>query len=174
MQHTGDNEKALFELCKYPKKIGGKLFVDIYSSSLKHYNPWVYIIRPFFSLTGASDTRKLQIVEKFVNLVFPLQLWLLRKLHNKKGVLKILRYIVNRSPNSVYGINLYLDKKINLQLARDWSIMDTFDGWVPKHDHPVSRNVWVNMLNNVASKADFSIVSIDESGQGHTASLERN
>ena len=173
LQHTGDSEKALLELSKYPKKIGGKLLVDIYSSGLKYYNPWVYIIRPFFSLIRASDKRKLQIVEKFVNLIFPLQLWLLRKLHNQKGILKIVRYIINRSPNSVYGINLYLDGKINLQLARDWSIMDTFDGWAPKHDHPVSRNEWINMLNTAAVKEDFSIVSIDESGQGHTASLDR-
>ena len=174
LQHTGDNDKALLELCKYPKKIGGKLLVDIYSSGLKHYNPWVYIIRPFFSLIKTSDKRKLQIVEKFVNIVFPLQLWLLKKLHNKKGILKIVRYIVNRSPNSVYGINLYIDGKINLQLARDWSIMDTFDGWAPKHDHPVSRSVWINMINSVATKEDFSTVSIDQSGQGHTASLDRN
>ena len=85
-----------------------------------------------------------------------------------------MRYIVNRSPNSVYGINLYLDGKISLQLARDWSIMDTFDGWAPKHDYPVSRSVWINMINSVATKEDFSTVSIDQSGQGHTASLHRN
>ena len=44
IQHTGDNKKALESLAKYSKKDGGRLFVDIYSSSLRHYNPWVYMI----------------------------------------------------------------------------------------------------------------------------------
>jgi len=173
IQHTGNNKKALTELCKYPKK-GGGLLVDIYSSSLKHFNPWVYIIRPFFSLIKASDEKRLDIVRGFVNAVFPLQLWALKLLHNKKGGLKFIRYMVNRSPNSVYGINLYLDGKINIEVAQDWCVLDTYDGWAPKHDHPVSKNQWENMLNNTATKEDFSIANISESGQGHTAILERN
>mgnify|MGYP000421515966 FL=1 len=173
IQHTGHNEKALLELCNYPKK-GGKLVVDIYSNGLRHFNPWVYMIRPFFSLIKTSDDKRLDIVSKFVNMVFPFQVWALRLLHNKKGILKFIRYFINRSPNSVYGINLFLDGKINLQLAKDWSVMDTFDGWAPKHDHPISKQSWIRMLNKVISKKDFSIIIINQSGQGHTASLERD
>ncbi len=173
IQHTGNNKKALAELCKYPKK-GGKLLVDIYSSGLRHFNPWVYLIRPFFSLVKTSDKQRLAIVSKFVNMIFPVQLWILKWLHNKKGVLKFIRYIVNRSPNSVYGINLYLDGSINMEIAKDWCILDTYDGWAPKHDHPVSKKQWENMLNNIATKEDFSIANISGSGQGHTAILERN
>jgi ubiquinone/menaquinone biosynthesis C-methylase UbiE len=173
IQHTGNNEKALLELCKYPKK-GGKLFVDIYSNGLKYFNPWVYIIRPFFSLIKTSNEQRLAIVSKFVNIVFPSQVKILKLLHKKKGILKLCRYMVNRSPNSVYGINLYLDNKINLQLAKDWSVMDTFDGWAPKHDHPISTRKWINMITYVTKKEDFTINSIDKSGQGHTASLARN
>ena len=173
IQHTGDNEKALLELCRYPKK-GGKLFIDIYSNGLRHFNPWVYMIRPFFSLIKTSDEKRLEIVSKFVDFVFPFQIFVLRFLHNKKGFLKIFRYMVNRSPNSVYGINLFLDGKINCELAKEWSVMDTFDGWAPKHDHPISKRAWLNMINNAAKNKGFYIINIDQSGQGHTASLTRN
>lgn len=173
IQHTGDNEKALFELSKYPRK-GGKLIVDIYSNGLKYFNPWVYLIRPFFSLIKTSDENRLVIVSKFVDIVFPYQLWIMRFLRNKKGFFKIFRYILNRSPNSVYGINLFLDGKISLNLAKDWSVMDTFDGWAPKHDHPVSKSTWLKMVTKVAINENFSIVSLSQSGQGHTALLEKN
>lgn len=173
IQHTGNNEKALLELAKYPKQ-KGRLFVDIYSNGLRYFNPWVYLIRPFFSLIKSSDDRRLKIVSSFVDLVFPIQLWILKRLHNKKGFFKFIHYIVNRSPNSVYGINLYLDDKISLALAKDWSVMDTFDGWAPKHDHPVSKKKWHKMITKLSSSNDFSIIKIGQSGQGHIASLERN
>jgi len=172
IQHTGDNKKALVELCKYPNK-GGKLLIDIYSNGLRHFNPWVYIIRPFFSLIRVSDEKRLAIVSRFVNVIFPFQLWALKLLHNKNR-LRFVRYIVNRSPNSVYGINLYLDGKISLEVARDWCILDTYDGWAPKHDHPVSKNKWKNLLQSISTKEGFSIHGITESGQGHAAFLEKD
>ena len=52
--------------------------------------------------------------------------------------------------------------------------MDTFDGWAPKHDHPISKRAWLNMINNAAKNKGFYIINIDQSGQGHTASLTRN
>ncbi len=171
IQHTGDNKKAIVELCKYPKK-GGKLLLDIYSNGLRHFNPWIYIIRPFFSLIRVSDEKRLGIVNGFVSLLFPFQLWILKFLHNKSW-LKFIRYIVNRSPNSVYGINLYLDGKINLKVARDWCILDTYDGWAPKHDHPVSKNKWKNLLKSISIDEGYSIRGIAESGQGHAAILEK-
>ena len=173
IQHTGDNEKALLELCKYPKK-DGKLLVDIYSNGIRHFNPWVYLIRPFFSLIKTSDEKRLAIVSNFVSWAFPLQVWILKRLYNRKGFLKFLKYIVNRSPNSVYGINLYLEGKITLKLAQDWSVMDTFDGWAPKHDQPCSKKRWLKLINHIGTKKNFSIASISQSGQGHVASLVKN
>jgi SAM-dependent methyltransferase len=170
IQHTGNNEMALSELCKFPKK-DGKLLVDIYSNGIRYFNPWVYLIRPFFSLIKTSDKKRLAIVSKFVNIVFPIQVSILRLLHNKGGVFRFCHYVVNRSPNSVYGINLYLDGKISLALAKDWSIMDTFDGWAPKHDHPVSKNKWLKMLDKIVLEKNFLIDTIGRSGQGHIASL---
>jgi hypothetical protein len=104
--------------------------------------------------------------------VFPTQLKILRVLHKKKGLLKVLRWIVNRSPNSVYGINLFLYGKIDIDCAFKWSVMDTFDAWAPKHDHPVSKNRWRQLVSELKNQG-FRVDGIDESGQGHTAALSR-
>jgi len=171
IQHTGNNKKAIAKLSKYPKK-SGRLFLDIYSNSLRHFNPLIYMIRPFFSLLKISEHRRLETVESFVQKVFPFQLKILSILHGRGGVYKWLRYIVNRSPNSVYGINLYLDRKINVDLAFQWSVMDTFDAWAPKHDHPVSRKKWIKIITEVANDG-YRVDDIDVSGQGQTAVLTK-
>jgi len=171
IQHTGNNIKAIAELSKYPKK-SGNLFLDIYSNSIRHFNPLIYLIRPFFSLLKIGENRRLEIVDNFVKKVFPLQLKILRALHGRHGIYKWLRYIVNRSPNSVYGINLYLDNKINVDLAYQWSVMDTFDAWAPKHDHPVSRKKWIKMITEMANE-NFRVDDIGVSGQGQTAVLTK-
>ena len=105
IQHTGDNKKCLDVLASYVND-SGSLLVDIYSNSLKDYNPWIYLIRPFFSRIR-SDERRMEIVSKFVDFVFPLQVKILTFLQNRSGIFKYLRYFFNRSPNSVYGINLF-------------------------------------------------------------------
>lgn len=171
IQHTGDNSRALLELSKYPA-LNGRLFIDIYSNGIKHFNPLIYMIRPFFSLLKISDERRLGIVEKFVKTVFPFQLKILTFLHDRVGLYKYLKYIINRSPNSVYGINLYLDGKVNLDIAYQWCVMDTFDAWAPKHDHPVSKKRWGKLVAKLENYG-FKVDDIDISGQGHTASLTR-
>ena len=110
----------------------------------------------------------INFVESFVNFVFPLQYKCLKFLHNKNGVYKILRYFINRSPNSVYGINLYLDSKISLENARNWSICDTYDAWSPKHDHPVSFRKWTNLI---LSLKNFKVEVNKSCGQGWCARL---
>ena len=166
IQHTGDNLRCMNQLSKYVKP-GGSLLIDIYSNSLKHFNPWIYLIRPFFSLLQNED-RKLNLVESFVNFVFPVQCKILKFLHNKNGILKWLRFLINRSPNSVYGINLFLDSKISLEDARNWSICDTYDAWSPKHDHPVSFKKWTLLLNKLKR---FNIKINKSCGQGWCALL---
>lgn len=171
IQHTGDNEKCLDILAQYTHE-KGHLLVDIYSNSLKDFNPWIYLIRPFFSQIK-SDEKRMEIVTKFVNFIFPIQLRLLSSLHNRSGIFKYLRFFVNRSPNSVYGINLFLDGKISIEHAKDWSICDTNDAWTPKHDDPVSFNNWKQLINNLAIKYSFSINCIKKCGQGNCASLRK-
>jgi len=171
IQHTGDNQKAIFELSKCANK-NGRLLIDIYSTSLKHFNPLIYLVRPFFSLLKVDDQRRLEVVESFVSKVFPIQLKILSKLHRKKGILKILRWIINRSPNSVYGINLFLYGKIDLDCAYKWSLMDTYDAWAPRHDHPVSKKKWEQLVYELENQG-YRVDDIDNSGQGHTAVLSR-
>lgn len=171
IQHTGNNKRAIWNLSKFPT-LNGRLFLDIYSNGLKHFNPLIYLIRPFFSIINVSEHRRLEIVENFVGLFFPLQLKILRLMHARGGIIKILRYIINRSPNSVYGINLYLDNKINLDTAYQWCVMDTFDAWAPKHDHPVSKKKWAKFMAELVDNG-YRVDDIGLSGQGHTAALTR-
>lgn len=171
IQHTGRNEECLNTLCEYLNKTG-ILLVDIYSNSIKHYNPWVYLIRPFFSRIKNYESQ-MAFVEKFVNFVFPIQFKILSILHQKKGLLKYLRYIVNRSPNSVYGINLFLNNKISIEHAKQWSIMDTFDGWMPNHDDPVSQKEWNKLLKNISITYQLNINLNEICGQGYCAQLSR-
>ncbi len=170
IQHTGDNEKCIAELSKFPKVKGGMLFMDIYSNSLKHYNPWIYFIMFIYRITNTPHMNRWNHVKSFVKKVYPLQIKILTYLHNRKGIKKYLKYIINRSPNSVYGINLYLDGKIDLKTAYDWSYMETFDAWAPSYDHPVSLSQWERLLSALNDK--YKILHIGESGQGNIASLE--
>ena len=171
IQHTGNNERCLDTLACYVKP-DGLLLVDIYSNSLRHYNPWVYFIRPFFSKFSTLEKR-MEFVERFVNRIFPYQLKILGFLHNRSGIFKYLKYIVNRSPNSVYGINLFLEGKISIENAKDWSICDTYDAWTPNHDHPVSRRRWKKLLSKLAESQSMRVKLEKECGQGNCAVLEK-
>ena len=173
IQHTGNNKKCLNTLSKYVSRDSGKLLIDIYSNSLKDYNPWIYMIRPIFSKLINNNVRQMQLVEKFINFVFPVQLKILTFLKGRSGVWKYLRYIVNRSPNSVYGINLFLDGKISIEDAKSWSICDTNDAWTPQHDDPVSFRTWKKMLNTLSALHSFEIKVVKKCGQGNCALLEK-
>ena len=172
IQHTGNNELALDTLSSFVSE-EGHLLIDIYSNSLKHYNPWVYLIRPIFSKLITNNEKRMEIVEKFVNFVFSFQVKLLTYLRNKKGILRYLRYFVNRSPNSVYGINLYLEGKVSLEHAKDWSICDTNDAWTPQHDDPVSFAQWKKLISGIKNKYNFSTEVIKDCGQGSCAVLKK-
>jgi len=171
IQHTGRNEACLNKLASFLNP-SGLLLVDIYSNSLKHYNPWVYLIRPFFSRVKNYQSQ-MNVVEKFVNFIFPAQLKILSFLHKKQGIFKYLRYFVNRSPNSVYGINLFLDGKISLEHAKQWSVMDTYDGWMPHHDDPVSKKQWASLLAKLSINQSLSVDLNKICGQGHCAQLSK-
>jgi len=172
IQHTGDNERCLDILAGYVSA-SGSLLVDIYSNSLKDYNPWIYLIRPFFSRIR-DDERKMKIVTKFVDFIFPFQLKILTFLHGRSGIFKYLRYFFNRSPNSVYGINLFLEDKISISVAKDWSICDTNDAWTPRHDDPVSFKKWIKLINTLSIKYNLRIHCIKKCGQGNCATLHKS
>ena len=171
IQHTGRNEDCLNTLCEYLNS-NGILLIDIYSNSIRHYNPWVYMIRPFFSRIKNYESQ-MNFVQKFVDLVFPLQLKILTLLHNKTNFLKYLRYFINRSPNSVYGINLFLDGKISIEHAKEWSVMDTFDGWMPNHDDPVSKKEWRRLVNKISEIYNLRLDLNKVCGQGYCSQLSK-
>lgn len=171
IQHTGRNEDCLNTLCEYLNS-NGILLIDIYSNSIRHYNPWVYMIRPFFSRIKNYESQ-MNFVQKFVDLVFPLQLKILTLLHNKTHFLKYLRYFINRSPNSVYGINLFLDGKISIEHAKEWSVMDTFDGWMPNHDDPVSKKEWTRLVNKISEIYNLRLDLNKVCGQGYCSQLSK-
>ncbi len=171
IQHTGDNIGCMRAISEY-LGTDSKLLIDIYSNSLKHFNPWIYIIRPFFSLIKDNNL-KLKIVERFINIFFPIQLYILSLIQGKKGIFNFIRYFFYRSPNSVYGINLYLQGKISIEHAKEWSICDTFDAWMPHHDHPVSMKKWRMLLKEISQSFDLSIIFTKQCGQGNCALLEK-
>jgi len=171
IQHTGNNKKAIQTLAKFPKQ-NGKLLLDIYSAGLKHFNLIIYIIRGFLYLTNKrNDKENLIMVENFVNWILPYQLKILKFLHRKSGIKKYLRYIVNRSPNSVYGVNLYLDGKITKEIAFDWSVMDTYDSWFPDFDHPVSEKRWKKYMITIADEYGYIIDDISLKNHGRCSVL---
>jgi len=173
IQHTGNNKKAIRSLAKYPKK-SGKLLLDIYSIGLKHFNPIIYIIRGLLYLTNnRNDIENLEMVKNFVNWILPYQFRILKVLHKKNGLKKYLRYIVNRSPNSVYGVNLYLDGKISKDIAYDWSVMDTYDSWFPSYDHPVSKVKWKRYMVEIAANYHYDIDAIFLADHGRCSILTK-
>ena len=172
IQHTGNNKKALMCLSEMPA-LQRHLYVDIYARSFRHYNPMIYLIRAIFNAKQYHYNQIMPLVERFVSRVFPYQLKMLTFLHGKTGILKLSRCVVNRSPNSVYGINLFLDGKItSRELAYQWCLMDTVDAWAPKHDHPVSRKQWRNLLRGM-SIMGVDVVMASTSGHGYTAVLKK-
>ena len=83
IQHTGNNKLALETLSSYVKD-GGLMLVDIYSNNIKHYNPWIYLIRPIFSKLVRTNEKRMKFVERFINFIFPIQVKLLTYLNNKR------------------------------------------------------------------------------------------
>lgn len=173
IQHTGNNEKCLQTLAEYVSP-SGLLLVDIYSNSIKDLNPFTYMMRPIFSRLITDHSKRMNAIEKFVNFIFPIQLKILSFVKDRSGIWKFIRLIVNRSPNSVYGINLYLAEKISLESAKNWSICDTNDAWTPQHDKPVSFLKWNNILNSLSAKAALKILVVKKCGQGNCALLQKN
>ena len=143
IQHTGNNLKAIEALSDLPKKNNGVLLLDIYSNSLRHYNPWIYFIRIIFKIFNTTDQKKFNYVKSIVNILFPfyLKIFTLIKPYDNILLIKYFKYFINRAPISVYGINLFLNKEISLEVAKEWSLLDTYDAWTPKFDKPVSSGL---------------------------------
>ncbi len=171
IQHTGNNERAMQSLWKHVKP-GGLLLADCYQLSFRHTLPIKYLLRPFLKLLPPRMT--LRFAEGVCRVLVPIQKKILKHLTGNVNVVKkILRLIINRSPNSVYPINLYLNGKIKEDIVMQWSVLDTFDQWGPAFDQPLTSNSWKKLVQGLANNSGGTVVSVGGSGQGNVAVIQR-
>jgi hypothetical protein len=51
--------------------------------------------------------------------------------------------------------------------------MDTYDGWMPNHDDPVSKKQWASLLTELSINQSLIIDLNKICGQGHCAQLSK-
>lgn len=119
LQHTPDPERAFRSLVQYVRP-GGSLAIDIYTKSIGHWLQWKYLLRPI-------TTRMNQLhLYSLISNVAPVLVPVAASLHRLLG-----RFGRRLLPIVQYS-HLGLPPELNVQ----WAILDTFDMYAPKHDHP--------------------------------------
>jgi 2-polyprenyl-3-methyl-5-hydroxy-6-metoxy-1,4-benzoquinol methylase len=172
IQHTGDNVRAIECLWNHVKP-GGLLLIDCYQLSFRHTLPIKYLLRPIMKRLPPLTT--LKCASLLCRLLVPIQKKLLRKLGSNGTTSKrYLRYLVNRSPNSVYPINLWVMDKIGEEVVLAWSILDTFDQWSPVYDQPVTFRKWEQGIRRFTEMNGGTVVGIASAGHGNVAILRRS
>jgi 2-polyprenyl-3-methyl-5-hydroxy-6-metoxy-1,4-benzoquinol methylase len=166
LQHTGDPRSALRALWERVA-VGGLLLVDQYQLDVRHFLPFKYALRPF--LRRMPRKRLLRVVEKTCDALIPLERWLLRR-SSVNGWRRWIRYAVGRLPNATYPINLELNGVIGPEVARRWSVLETFDQYAPRYDRPCTANEWRKEL---AALSHADLVKVDSAGQGNVAVVRR-
>jgi 2-polyprenyl-3-methyl-5-hydroxy-6-metoxy-1,4-benzoquinol methylase len=167
LQHTGEPDRALEALWKHVRP-EGLLLVDRYQLSLRNVQPFKYLFRPF--LKKVSPHRILEGCDRLCRVLVPMQRAALQRLQGD-GPARYLRYVINRSPNSVYPLNLELQGKIDSDVARRWSVLDTFDQYAPKYDFPCTSRQWRRELSSLSGGEVISWGSV--SGQGNVGVVRR-
>lgn len=166
LQHTGDPDRALSSLWERVRP-GGLLLVDRYQMSWRHVEPLKYLIRPI--VLRMEPGRALALAEAVCRLLVPAQRALLRRLRGG-GPRKLLRALVNRSPNSVYPINLEAEGLLDRDTAFRWSVLDTFDMWAPLYDDPCSAAAWKRALEALPGG---EVARLGSGGQGNYGAVRR-
>jgi SAM-dependent methyltransferase len=123
LQHTPD-PKAAFEALLPVLKSGGEIIVDIYRLSWKTLLTGKYYLRP---ITTRVPARPLfGLVSGYVRLLYP--------------VLGVLHRVVGRRARALSTLFAIADYRGVFNLPGDrlyeLSVLDTFDGLSPAHDHP--------------------------------------
>lgn len=122
LQHTPDPKKGFHSLPPLLKK-DGKICVDYYEKSFKSMLLPKYWLRP---ITKRIPNQKLF---NFLIYITPIML----KCSVLIGKLPLIGNILNRIiPVANYNGIIPLDSQQHLE----WSLLDTFDWFSPKHDHP--------------------------------------
>jgi hypothetical protein len=95
---------------------------------------------------------------------------LLLRATSGEGPLRLARYVINRSPNSVYPLNLEIDGTLDSETAFRWSVMDTFDMWAPQYDSPQSFSAWKSDLEHLQGG---EVLVCKAGGQGNVGVVRR-
>lgn len=167
LQHTGDARGALRCLWKHVRP-GGLLLADRYGLSLRNYLPFKYALRPITSRLPPKDV--LAYAERVCETLVPMQRRALRSLSGSSTLHRWARYVINRSPNSVYPLQLELEGKIDPDFALRWSVLDTFDQYAPKFDDPCTLRTWKRDLEALE---DGEVVVAEACGQGNCAVVQK-
>lgn len=124
LQHTPDVRRSFQSLPPYLKP-GGNLVVDVYKkySLLKRLFVTKYWVRPFTK--KIDPTIFYNWCEKYVDFMWPLT-----KLFNK--IPKIGRHI----NWSLFVADFSNNYPLTNEIAKEWSILDTFDRLSPAYDYP--------------------------------------
>ncbi len=165
LQHTGSARRAL-ECLWEEVRPGGILLVDRYQLSLRCTHPVKYMLRPV--LKRLPNFLVLHLAEWTCKVMVPFQKFLLSRLRGE-GWRKYVRYIVNRSLNSTYPINLAILGKLDHNIAFRWSVLDTFDMWAPRYDSPQTFRFWIKDLESLGGE----IIVAKTGGQGNVGAVRR-
>jgi SAM-dependent methyltransferase len=167
LQHTGDPDRALQALWSKVRP-DGALLVDRYKLSARHFLPFKYALRPITSRLPPKAL--LAACETACEALVPLQRKALRRLLAGNSRARWLRYAINRSPNSVFPLNLEIAGKLSPEFARQWSVLDTFDQYAPKYDRPCTGSAWREQLEKLEGGR---IEWLGTEGQGNVGVVRR-
>ena len=168
VQHTGDAGRALVRVWDMVAP-GGILLVDRYRMAPQNQILFKYLLRP---ATKRIDSEALLTgTERFVSRIFPSQLRMLERLQGG-GLRRLARVaFIRLMPNSVFPLNLHLQGQLDRDVARTWSILDTFDMYGPAYDAPQTFRAWRRDLERLDGGA---IEHCAICGQGNTATVRRS
>lgn len=166
LQHTGAPARAMTSLWRHVKP-GGLLLVDRYALNLSRILPFKYLLRPITKRFPARTV--LSFSEALCHALLPAQRAILRRTQGG-GLARLVRLLVNRSPNAVYPVNLELAGALDRETATRWAILDTFDEYAPKYDWPCTRGQWERDLSALpGGKVELS----KDCGQGFAAVIRK-
>ncbi|MFF5109294.1 class I SAM-dependent methyltransferase [Streptosporangium sp. NPDC000509] len=124
IQHTPDVEKTFKTLFRYLRP-GGRFCIDVYAAIIAYTHPR-QLLRP---ITKHMPPVKLYaLVEKTVPRLLPLSMRL-------SAVPRVGQCLARLVPVANHGYLGLTDKEI----ARNWSILDTFDWLSPRYERPQPR-----------------------------------
>jgi 2-polyprenyl-3-methyl-5-hydroxy-6-metoxy-1,4-benzoquinol methylase len=119
LQHTPDPKRAFLCLANCVRP-GGELVVDVYAARLRSLLSWKYLLRP---ITKRMDDEKLY---RMIARITP----------GLKPISDLLYRILGHVGLRLLPIANYPMLGLSPEQSLSWAILDTFDMYSPKHDHP--------------------------------------